>query len=117
MEKLSRTYNDPEFQRMRRKSRKRQHKLIASYLKEGKTLDIGFAGAPNQFVKDAIGIDLVKISKPENYSEVVVYDVNNGLPFPEESFDNIIASEFVEHIENPSFLLRECHRVLVWGGD
>lgn len=54
----------------------------------------------------------IKIPEPENYSEVVVYDVNNGLPFPEESFDNTIASEFVEHIENPSFFVRECFRIL-----
>lgn len=43
-------------------------------------------------------------------------DLNDPLPVPAESFDTIVCSEVIEHLENPRALLREICRLLVPGG-
>jgi SAM-dependent methyltransferase len=45
-------------------------------------------------------------------SRRVLHDVDQGLPFPEKSFDVVFSIEGIEHLENPSAFLRECARVL-----
>ena len=44
-------------------------------------------------------------------SQRVLADVNAGLPLPDASQDALITIEGIEHLENPSFFLRECARV------
>jgi SAM-dependent methyltransferase len=45
--------------------------------------------------------------------EAKVADViKDGLPFPDEGMDVIHAGAFIEHLYDPEFFLRECHRVL-----
>jgi SAM-dependent methyltransferase len=39
-------------------------------------------------------------------------DLSASIPFGDESFDVCIASEVIEHLENPSRLVTEAHRVL-----
>lgn len=39
-------------------------------------------------------------------------DVMNGLPFQDGYFDRIFCLELLEHVENPTFLLKEFYRVL-----
>jgi SAM-dependent methyltransferase len=38
--------------------------------------------------------------------------IQDGLPFPNEEMDVIYAGAFIEHLYDPEFFLRECHRVL-----
>jgi SAM-dependent methyltransferase len=84
-----------------------------SRLAKGKILDIGYAQHPNKLLHKPIGIDVVKRSPPENYEAVYSVNLNHDpLPFPENTFDSVIAADVIEHVENPSFLLRECNRVL-----
>jgi len=42
----------------------------------------------------------------------VVHDLENPLPFEDESIDAILASHVLEHIKNWTGLMKECHRVL-----
>jgi SAM-dependent methyltransferase len=46
----------------------------------------------------------------------VVCDLNEALPFKDGSVDAIMLSNVLEHLTNPSLLLRECYRVLRKGG-
>lgn len=39
-------------------------------------------------------------------------DVNDGLPFTEDSFDVVVCGELLEHLPHPQHLIAECHRVL-----
>ncbi|MCH7662009.1 MAG: methyltransferase domain-containing protein [Euryarchaeota archaeon] len=53
-----------------------------------------------------IGVDL-------NYETAdISADLNEGLPIEDDAVDRVIAEHVLEHLENPSFVLREIHRVL-----
>lgn len=85
-------------------------KLISKYA-SGKVLDVGFAYTPNKYLKNVIGLDIVKADKPENYLEVYKGNAMN-MPFKDKTFDSITAGDVIEHLENPAQFLRECKRVL-----
>ena len=63
-------------------------------------------GTPNQR-KGNIGIDI----NPENKPDIVA-DLNKGIPLQDHYVDKIIIHHTLEHLENPSFVLREIKRVL-----
>lgn len=87
-------------------------KLMNLYLKSGNILDVGFANKPNPFIHNVTGVDIGVANKPLNYDHVVACDVSKELPFDNGEFNNILAGEIIEHLENPSYFVRECHRVL-----
>lgn len=49
---------------------------------------------------------------------IIACDVARGLPFPNERFDAVYHAHTLEHLrfEEAKAFLRECHRVLKWGG-
>lgn len=50
--------------------------------------------------------------------EIIVWDLRNGIPFPDKAFDVVYHSHLLEHIDRetaPDFL-KECYRVLKPGG-
>ena len=48
--------------------------------------------------------------------ETVVGDVEEPLPFPDASFDAVVAGELLEHLRFPDALVAEAHRILRPGG-
>jgi SAM-dependent methyltransferase len=48
--------------------------------------------------------------------EVTVGDLDDGLPFPSESFDVVHANQVLEHVRRTDVLIREVRRVLRPGG-
>lgn len=62
--------------------------------------------------KGFINVDIEKKVNPD-----VVWDLNKfPYPFKSNSCDRIDAKYVIEHIENPSRFIRECHRILRSGG-
>ena len=45
-----------------------------------------------------------------------VWNVENGIPYPQGYFDEILCECVFEHMKNPNYLLKECYRVLKKGG-
>ncbi len=48
--------------------------------------------------------------------KIEIGDLNQSLPFPDESFDYLICLDGIEHTENPSNAMREFSRILKKGG-
>jgi len=69
------------------------------------------------------GIDLsptsLEVAGRYDKTQTVTYIVADAfkLPFPDESFDVICAMDFLEHIDDPSKVIKEFSRVLKPGGD
>lgn len=89
-------------------------KLLSELAVGNKILDIGCAEYPNHFLNGKVyGIDIQKINKPNNYFEFRQVNLNKQrIPYSDNFFDTVIAGEVIEHVENPSELLREVNRVL-----
>jgi SAM-dependent methyltransferase len=49
-------------------------------------------------------------------NNLVLLDLNGGLPYKTEFFDYVACIEGIEHLENPHLLIREINRVLKVGG-
>ncbi len=65
----------------------------------------------------AVGVDLYPRpnSLPEHL-EWLQADLNDSIPLPDASFDVIISTEVIEHLENPRAMAREFSRLLKPGG-
>lgn len=76
-----------------------------------------FANAASQVNFDVIGMDIHPnepyFADPEKR---VIADGNQALPFDDEHFDAVCSIEGIEHLENPSFFLRELCRITKKGG-
>ncbi len=95
------------------------HKIFSKYVVGDVILDIGFAQKPNNYLinKRVYGIDVQNIKKPKGYIETKVVNLNKeSIPYIDGYFDSVILGDVIEHVENPSFLLRESNRVLKKNG-
>ena len=99
------------------------HKTCARYItRESRVLEVG-AGPANptsEFLSRAagtlIGLDVDDAVKDNPFlREAHVYD-GKEFPFPNASFHTVVTDYALEHVEDPTALFQEVHRVLALGG-
>jgi SAM-dependent methyltransferase len=89
------------------------------YLFQGKLLDVGCGKMPyknhileNTKVKTYHGIDIDQALEYDENIKPDFYWDGNKLPFADDSYDCIIATEVLEHVPNTNLFLEEVYRVL-----
>lgn len=84
----------------------------------GKVLDVGCGLGRHLMLmpEGSFGIDLYPNKELSGKYEILIHDINNGLPFKDESFDVIFGSHILEHLVSPYKILKEFHRCLKWDG-
>lgn len=92
-------------------SRTKLEQFIAEHASDKKALDVGARrGRYNNLFPNKISIDIDEESNPD-----IVADAHN-LPFEENTFEIILCTEVLEHVDNPFKVAKELHRVLKPGG-
>jgi len=80
-------------------------------------LDIGCGRAP---YKKLISFDryicLDVEKRSDSIGEILLADINKGIPIESETIDLIICTEVLEHLKEPFFALKEMRRILKGGG-
>lgn len=75
-------------------------------------VDIGAGRAPyKKFVKCNKYIAIDKENRGVA-NDLILADINSGIPLPDESVDLIIMTEVLEHLKNPLNALKEAYRIL-----
>jgi len=81
---------------------------------QGRTLDVGCGSKPYVHLyhsKEYVGLEIDTPQNRENKSADYFYD-GTQFPFPDQSFDSVVANEVFEHVFNPDQFLFEVRRVL-----
>jgi 2-polyprenyl-3-methyl-5-hydroxy-6-metoxy-1,4-benzoquinol methylase len=86
-------------------------KLINDYT-AGKTLDVGSKYGLVVNSPDVVALDIVKDHLKANVLNDKVLSDACKLPFKNESFETVVATEMLEHLENPRMAIEEFWRVL-----
>ena len=68
-------------------------------------------GAGTEILQGYINLDIVNLVGTD-----IVADVNKKLPFKDNYFDEILASDIIEHVDNVPKVIKELHRILKTGG-
>ena len=92
-------------------------KALAGHV-TGKVLDVGCGQRPYEHLFPNAEVIGLEIGSPENRASKkadVFYD-GGRFPFPDGTFDSVIASEVLEHVFTPAEFLGEVNRVLKAGG-
>lgn len=104
-----------------------RYRKIREYIKEQgkgkKILDVGCADGlllePLIPAFDVYGIEIAEHlcnTAREKGLNVLLADLEQGIPFESETFDIVVAAEIIEHIADTDFFLSECNRVLKKNG-
>jgi len=99
-----------------------RYKKVMRFLMEGKILDIG-CGRPCETMPDqaflrflnregGVGLDVKPMQGPFEFHQGSI----EKIPFADNSFDNVVAMEILEHIDQVPIALKEIKRVLKPGG-
>jgi glycosyltransferase involved in cell wall biosynthesis len=111
---------DHAAQRLRHRYHTGRYQKVAQRLQPGRLLDIGCGrpcetmpdGAFLRFVGRGVGVDI----KPCEGDFEFVQGSLLALPFPDASFENVVAMEVLEHVTDPDKAFSEISRVLKAGG-
>jgi SAM-dependent methyltransferase len=92
------------------------YKAIETYA-TGKLLDIGCGNKPyeiwcKEFVSEYIGCDIVQSSS----NRVDVLSPANNIPIESESFNTVLSTQVIEHVEDHQGLANEAYRLLKQDG-
>lgn len=97
-------------------------RLLNAEKRKGMLIDVGAGNGELSSKIQKLGFQVKACDLyPENFEaegiECKRVDLNKGLEcYKSNSFDFIVASEVIEHLENPWLFVREVHRVLKSGG-
>lgn len=94
-------------------------KRMASLCRGQTVLDIGYAQMPNRHFKgmDVTGVDLSKPQFTSGYGEEIEADAMDlDSVLRDRRFDNVVAGEFIEHVERPYDFLRSLKPLLSTNG-
>lgn len=79
-------------------------------------VDIGAGRAPyKKFVKCNKYIAIDKENRGAA-NDLILADINSGIPLPDESVDLIIMTEVLEHVKKPAEVIKDAYRILRKGG-
>jgi SAM-dependent methyltransferase len=81
----------------------------------GRVLDYGCADVPYRRLFPA-GAEYVAADLPGNADATVEIAPDGTLPVPDGSFDAVVSTQVLEHVDDPGLYLAECFRVLRPGG-
>ena len=76
-------------------------------LKSQKFIKVELGCGANKKIKDDISVDIVDLDGVD-----IVANINDGLPFDDNSIDEIYSYHFLEHVDSLENTLKEIHRVL-----
>jgi SAM-dependent methyltransferase len=87
----------------------------------GRLLDIGCGNSPFRHLLDPRiseyqGIDVERASSFGYRNPETIYYDGRVIPFADQSFDAFLCTEVLEHVLEPSEVIREMHRILKRGG-
>jgi SAM-dependent methyltransferase len=99
--------------------RNREDAARLAPLCRGELLDIGCGDKPYEDLIRPYVTRYVGFDHPDtlhSHDTVDVWGTSTDLPFPDRSFDTVVAFQVLEHVEEPGATVREAFRVLRPGG-
>ena len=99
---------------------RRRHEIVCAWARgAGKTLDIGCGSSVIlQSINDVVGLDILhnKLRYMRRYDLPLVRGSVFALPVRDETFDCVVCSQVIEHVEQDPVIFHELRRVLKPGG-
>lgn len=66
-------------------------------------------------IRFGLGVDC-QVGTPHDTAPILLADITAGLPLKSAQFDHVVMLAVLEHLADPTEVLREAHRILVPGG-
>jgi len=82
----------------------------------GRTLDVGSLYGLVTNGKDVVALDIIKTYLQQNIHDNKVLADASHIPFVNDTFDTVVSTEILEHLEQPKKAIAEINRVLKHNG-